>query len=233
MYRSEPGHVSALGEWPGGEAREIHTHNNCMYRPFHMALVLMRFRCASKPNRVECASDAHWSCSHERQYLVDQLALPRLCTWLIDQWPSDTCLWSVCHRCNPPVSPSFAPLTSTTTHMWRQTSLLLASLPREGFLSCDFLSTPTFYIGDSVWMHIETTSGGDFDQFALDANRNNPHSCECAFDAHPCLHVKGPYSSSYCEYVFPSPRLQATPPKLRHGLVQICTHLHIVFCLHQ
>ena len=48
-------------------------------RPFHMALVLMRFRCASKPNRVECASDAHWSCSHERQYLVDQLALPRLC----------------------------------------------------------------------------------------------------------------------------------------------------------
>ena len=24
-------------------------------RPFHMALVLMRFRCASKPNRVECA----------------------------------------------------------------------------------------------------------------------------------------------------------------------------------
>ena len=49
-------------------------------RPFHMALVLMRFRCASKPNRVECASDAHWSCSHERQYLVDQLALPRLCT---------------------------------------------------------------------------------------------------------------------------------------------------------
>ena len=133
-------------------------------RPFHMALVLMRFRCASKPNRVECASDAHWSCSHERQYLVDQLALPRLCTWLIDQRPSDTCLWSVCHRCNPPVSPSLAPLTSTTTHTWHKTSLLLASLPREGFLSCDFLSTPTFYIGDSVWMRIETTSGGNFDQ---------------------------------------------------------------------
>ena len=96
--------------------------------------------------------------------LEDQLALPRLCTWLNDQRPSDTCLWSACHRCNPPVSPSFAPLTSTTTHTWHKTSLLLASLPREGFLSCDFLSTPTFYIGDSVWMRIETTSGGDFDQ---------------------------------------------------------------------
>ena len=158
---------------------------------FHMALVLMRFRCASKPNRVECASDARWSCSHERQYLVDQLALPRLCTWLIDQRPSDTCLWSVCQRCNPPVSPSFAPLTSATTHTWHKTSLLLASLPREGFLSCDFLSTPTFILAirfgcaskpplevtsiNSLWMQIEI--------MRIHVNTTN---------AHPCLHVKGP-----------------------------------------
>ena len=37
-------------------------------------------------------------------------------------------------------------------------------LPHEGFLSCDFLSTSTFYIGNSVRMRIETPSGGDFDQ---------------------------------------------------------------------
>ena len=202
-----------------------------------MALVLMRFRCVSKPNRVECASDAHWSCSHERQYLVDQLALPRLCTWLIDQRPSDTCLWSICHRCNPPVSPSFAPLTSTTTHTWHKTSLLLASLSREGFLSCDFLSTPTFYIGDSVWMRIETTSGGDFDQcefnslwmrieiMRIHVNTTNAHwmrircasmpPCERALWLFICLFVYQSICTIVCLFVYQS----------------ICTIVYLSVCL--
>ena len=120
-------------------------------------VVSMRIQTESSWMRIGCALVVF-------TWAVDQLALPRLRTWLINQRPSNTCLWSVWHQYNLPVSPSFALLTSTTTHTWHKTSLLLASLPREGFLSCDFLSTPTFYIGDSVWMRIETTSGGDFDQ---------------------------------------------------------------------
>ena len=80
--------------------------------------------------------------------------------------------WSVCHRCNSPVSPSFAPLTSSSTDTWwvltRDTRLAYC-WPREGFLSCDFLSTPTFYIGNSVRMRIETTSGGDFDPYEFNS----------------------------------------------------------------
>ena len=33
-------------------------------RAVHMKLVVIQFRCASKANRIECASDAHWLRSH-------------------------------------------------------------------------------------------------------------------------------------------------------------------------
>ena len=33
-------------------------------RRFHMKLVVMRFWCTSEANWIECALDAHWSCSH-------------------------------------------------------------------------------------------------------------------------------------------------------------------------